>query len=359
MKYLVALSLLAGSLAAVDQEPAPLDENGVPFSAEWVQVAETSYYCYADNCARAVTGTRTAADMPAQSVRRADCSSYMQTTVTPPPVTTTITTTGTVTSSPYTYIPSSTSPGKRAVAAATIPPYASFCTEAFPGATPHYSSACNCWGITAATTTLPPSTVTQTATATYTAPIQSKCPSPGSCKGGFSATPCYGNHYCVCLQDTEGNAVCVHTSDSGGCGQPDSKYCSKSADCPAGEVCTTSFCCGNPGVCAAYVDKGNCPNTNSARFIFAKRRAAAALEEKEETQLEEPAAFNAAAAPPPTSTSSMCQTGPCEPTNTNKPPSFAAKRGLVTSIGAEAAAPPLPTTTSSMCQTGPCSPKTI
>ncbi|KAK6824538.1 hypothetical protein PG987_012032 [Apiospora arundinis] len=65
MKYMVALSLLAGSLAAVDQEPAPLDENGVPFSAEWVQVAETSYYCYADNCARAVTGTRTAADMPA------------------------------------------------------------------------------------------------------------------------------------------------------------------------------------------------------------------------------------------------------------------------------------------------------
>lgn len=84
MKYLVALSILAGSLAAADnQEPAPLDANGNVFPGVWVQLAETSYYCYADNCARAVTGTRTAADMPAQSVRRADCSRYMTTTVTP------------------------------------------------------------------------------------------------------------------------------------------------------------------------------------------------------------------------------------------------------------------------------------
>ncbi|KAK8076880.1 hypothetical protein PG996_003050 [Apiospora saccharicola] len=85
MKFPAALLILAGSVMAADQDPR-LDANGNPFPAVWVQVAETSYYCYADNCARAVTGTRTAADMPPQASRMADCSSYMHTTVTPAPV---------------------------------------------------------------------------------------------------------------------------------------------------------------------------------------------------------------------------------------------------------------------------------
>ncbi|KAK7947758.1 uncharacterized protein PG986_008644 [Apiospora aurea] len=88
MKYQATLSILAGTAvmaAAANQDVAPLDANGKPFPAVWVQVAATSYYCYDDNCARAVTGTRTATDVPNQSVRMADCSAYMQTTVTPPP----------------------------------------------------------------------------------------------------------------------------------------------------------------------------------------------------------------------------------------------------------------------------------
>ncbi|KAK8087461.1 hypothetical protein PG994_002435 [Apiospora phragmitis] len=93
MRYLSALSILAGAGAVMAADPnsadpdsPPLDEDGKPFPGVWVQVASTSYYCYADNCARAVTGTRTNTDMPRQSVRMADCSRYMLTTYTPAPV---------------------------------------------------------------------------------------------------------------------------------------------------------------------------------------------------------------------------------------------------------------------------------
>ncbi|KAK8108278.1 uncharacterized protein PG998_010291 [Apiospora kogelbergensis] len=247
----------------------------------WVQLAETSYYCYADNCARAVTGTRTAADMPAQSIHRADCSSYMTTTVTPAVVTTTTTTTVTTTSSPYqkrdvvvTAAPAVT-PTAQPVqirAPATIPTYASFCTEVFPGATPHYSSAC--WSITATTTTLPTSTVTQTATATYTAPIQYGCAGGGKCGSYAVSGSCNnGNLGCLCVTTVEGTFACVR---DGYCGTASNPYCAKDADCHPGQVCAAQTCCSSSqGFCMSYTDKGYCPNPSSARAILAKRRAAA------------------------------------------------------------------------------------
>lgn len=157
--------------------------------------------CNADNCARAVTGTRYAADV--QASHRADCSSFMSVTVTPAAPTTTTTITPTSYSvvgsnakrtagpavvpiagreqkraedyaalfSPNpalsTTVPTVTAP---AIAARQItqvpdvvPIYASACSG-----TARYSSACSCAGITASTTYAPtPATVTSTV---YAAP---------------------------------------------------------------------------------------------------------------------------------------------------------------------------------------------
>ncbi|KAK8009546.1 hypothetical protein PG991_012097 [Apiospora marii] len=337
-----------------DPDP-PLDADGKPFPAVWVYVAETSYYCYADNCARAVAGTRTAADMPAPSVRQADCSSYMHTTVTPAPVTTVgttkvtttaITTTKTVTAAQGQRKREAVTaaaapavadgePAKQArAAAATIPTYASFCTEQFPGATPHYSSACNCWSITASSTTLPPQTVTQTATRTVTqtdtvtvtqaatttatstttasstttatatatatvAPPVAGCAKPGNCNGGTQYYPnnqaCpapNGDKGCVCGDSVEGTPTCYMTT-SANC--DDYPTCSSSSQCAQGKSCTR-FCC-NTGICVLTAPDSSCPNPSFARAIFARKRdaradvarsaAAAALDDEDEEEEEE------------------------------------------------------------------------
>ncbi|KAF1981173.1 hypothetical protein K402DRAFT_467753 [Aulographum hederae CBS 113979] len=146
-----------------------------------------------DNCARAVTGTQ-ANVKPALTVRQADCSSFMVTTVTPDMVTIPVTTTLTVTSTESTSFATATTTvqagvgavpadephadGKRAITAEanekrqvarSTPNYASSCSGPV-----RYSSACSCWGITASVTTLPtPSTtiittLTETTTTTTT-----------------------------------------------------------------------------------------------------------------------------------------------------------------------------------------------
>ena len=74
--------------------------------------ASSTMTCNANNCARAVTGTRIG-KMPAATSRMADCSSFMHTTINP-------------------------------AATTGIPSYASACTSASA-----YSSACACWGIAA------------------------------------------------------------------------------------------------------------------------------------------------------------------------------------------------------------------
>ncbi|KAK8133375.1 hypothetical protein PG984_005387 [Apiospora sp. TS-2023a] len=250
MKFPAALFILAGSVMADDQDP-PLDANGEPFPAVWVQVAETSYYCYADNCARAVTGTRTAADMPPQASRQADCSSYMHTTVTPAPVTTTTWTytVEQVKRDVATAVVLGDEPLMQARGAApTIPIYASFCTEQFPGATPHYSSACNCWSITASTTTLPPETITATATATTTETVTSAEGKPTCYQIGsaYAYQPCY-------------------TFQS----------CTSSSQCAQGSSCAFGYCCGY-GICTTSTAGSNCPNPSFARAIFARKQDARA-----------------------------------------------------------------------------------
>lgn len=125
-----------------------------------------------DNCARAVTGT--AANVsPSLSVRKADCSSFFSTTVTPI-VTTTVTQTSTSTS---TYVAmttvTTTIQGKKKRQATTVtaitqtptavPTYASACSG-----TVRYSSACSCFGVSRVTTTAPASTSTVTVTVSTT-----------------------------------------------------------------------------------------------------------------------------------------------------------------------------------------------
>ncbi|KAJ6256058.1 hypothetical protein Dda_9150 [Drechslerella dactyloides] len=73
--------------------------------------------CNANNCARAVTGTR--GGEAVVTSHRGDCSSFMQTTV---------------------------GPGTTIVIPTDVPTYASACTG--PAA---YSSACSCWGVTPTT----------------------------------------------------------------------------------------------------------------------------------------------------------------------------------------------------------------
>ncbi|EHK16144.1 uncharacterized protein TRIVIDRAFT_184567 [Trichoderma virens Gv29-8] len=133
-------------------------------AAAMAGVIERTDGCHADNCARAVTGTREGL-LPITS-RQADCSSFMLATVTPEATTTTIT---------ITVDPEVTPKIKRAanngsavtVFPTSIPTYAANCDS---GAV--YSSACSCWGITAATTTA--ATPTQTEVITVTA-TQSYC----------------------------------------------------------------------------------------------------------------------------------------------------------------------------------------
>ncbi|KAF6813524.1 hypothetical protein CSOJ01_04546 [Colletotrichum sojae] len=113
--------------------------------------------CSGNNCNRQVTGTREGL-LPLTS-RKADCSSFLQATVTPSPTTVTVTVTaaparlrrnGEIVNRQVTELPTA------------IPAYASSCDDAA-----EYSSACSCWGITAVTSTAPRPTVTVTTTADY------------------------------------------------------------------------------------------------------------------------------------------------------------------------------------------------
>jgi hypothetical protein len=137
MKATVILSLVAAVMAGVIEERA----------------------CAGNNCNRAVTGTREGL-LPV-SERQAACSSFMLATVTPDAVTTTVT---------VTVEPEAPARFKRDAAleyrAATelptaVPAFASGACDAAK-----YSSACDCWGITATTSTAATPTVTATVTET-------------------------------------------------------------------------------------------------------------------------------------------------------------------------------------------------
>ncbi|KAG4418276.1 hypothetical protein IFR04_008552 [Cadophora malorum] len=174
--------------------------------------------CNANNCARAVTGTRIG-KIPDQTSRMRDCSSFMLVTVTP--ATSTITATATITST-------TTLGGmmKRQAAVleqrqvtvtpSSIPIYASACSSAA-----RYSSACSCWGITARTTTASAPVTRTTVTVTATASV---CP-VGNTKCGTS---------CLNLQ--------VDPKNCGACGNA----------CAFGTTCQS-------GACASAPPPGNCP----------------------------------------------------------------------------------------------------
>ncbi|KAK8084419.1 hypothetical protein PG997_005690 [Apiospora hydei] len=120
--------------------------------------------CNADNCARAVTGTRRGPE--SMSSFRQDCTSFMSTTVTPPMSTVIVTTTADSCDEEEDVAPQTLLKRvqeKRAEAVTVfptaVPTYASACSGAV-----RYSSACSCWGVTAAVTTAPTPVITVTIT---------------------------------------------------------------------------------------------------------------------------------------------------------------------------------------------------
>lgn len=148
--------------------------------------------CNANNCARAVTGTRTG-KLPDVTSRKADCSSFLETTIGPS----------------TTIVPSQ------------VPTYASACSGAGS-----YSSACSCWGVT-------PKIIDLT-----------DCPNPGTC-GSFDPVfdpSCGPFGVCVCGFDVDGRSVCMQDVS---CSAP---VCSTDSDCGPGGICWGQGCCG-PNLC--------------------------------------------------------------------------------------------------------------
>ncbi|KAJ9165208.1 hypothetical protein NKR19_g627 [Coniochaeta hoffmannii] len=136
MKFAVVLSLVSAALANVALEKRA---------------------CAGNNCNRAITGTRDGIS-PA-SVRSADCSSFLLTTVTPDAVTVTVTVDD----------EAATTPAKRdleyraaTVSPSALPTYATAACDAKA-----YASACSCYGITGSVTTAPVPTTTVTTTIDY------------------------------------------------------------------------------------------------------------------------------------------------------------------------------------------------
>ncbi|MCJ1408961.1 hypothetical protein MMC19_003038 [Ptychographa xylographoides] len=115
--------------------------------------------CAADNCARAVTGTRLGSS--AQQSHFADCSSFMEVVVTP--ATSTATVTATITGAATNLKRGFEVVERRQVTVtpSSVPTYASACSG-----TARYSSACSCAGITKSTSTAPTPVTTVTVSVT-------------------------------------------------------------------------------------------------------------------------------------------------------------------------------------------------
>jgi hypothetical protein len=112
--------------------------------------------CHGNNCNRAVTGT--GGHLLPSATRKADCSSFQATTVTPDAVTTTVTVT--VDADEPAKFKRNVQPLEQRDEK-VIPTYIKNC------ASPEdYAAACSCWGITATTSTAPTPTSTVTSTVT-------------------------------------------------------------------------------------------------------------------------------------------------------------------------------------------------
>jgi len=172
--------------------------------------------CNANNCARAVTGTRRGAAHVTQA--SSDCVALLGATPTP----------------------------------ATLPTYATACPD-FSA----YSSACSCWG---ATPTTPTPTPTPTPTCgganLLTDPNNcgacgNVCPS-GECVNGVCAvSECTGQvcgSFINCSPNGQLDCQCYSTSDKTGfCAGnqfcADLATCNTTADCAADSVCVVNSCC--------------------------------------------------------------------------------------------------------------------
>ncbi|OHF04461.1 hypothetical protein CORC01_00313 [Colletotrichum orchidophilum] len=237
--------------------------------------------CNANNCARVVTGTR-AGITPDVTSRRADCSSYMRTTVIPDTFTSTITTTVYTdviprTSSSFsqsTSLPPSPTRVPETKLPTAVPSYATqSCTSAQA-----YSSACSCWGITPAVTTLPAPTVVVTTTkyAEVGCVGARDCPFEGV--NLFRCGDRTTNTFCTCLRaaDRNGNGggrrpLCV---ENRACNEV--RTCSSSSDCGLDEGCVINYCCGRRGsrICLKFAPLA-CVNPTLPRAIFEERLEAA------------------------------------------------------------------------------------
>ena len=118
-------------------------------------------------------------------------------------------------------------------------------------------------------------TITQTATSTYCAPPkQTTCAGgvkPLVCDPGFFCAP---DQACVCLANTEGDAICSDTNVIiSNCS--DTTSCGSTADCGANEWCVTNLCCNNRQCITIKTD--TCPNVQARSRIF---RAVAVREPK-------------------------------------------------------------------------------
>lgn len=165
--------------------------------------------CDANNCARAVTGTRTG-KMPSVPSRQADCSSFLEVTVL----------------TNYGGFPVST------ITPTAVPTYATACSTPV-NAQSAYASACSCWGI-------PPSTTTSAV--------------PQACVVDHVAHPCadgYGGE-CYCWEDKGGNLYC-DGSFFGSWILPAGGSCSQDSDCPSSRPI-----CAIDGVCDYAVAASEC-----------------------------------------------------------------------------------------------------
>ncbi|KAI3538781.1 hypothetical protein CSPX01_09317 [Colletotrichum filicis] len=222
--------------------------------------------CNADNCLRAVRATRFGT--ATMELRMAECSSFLA--VTQIPATSTVYITE---SSIQTITANSTKTIYQRQAAETpisatkvIPTYASACVDER-----RYSSACSCFGATAATTTAPTPIVTSTVTfvsTTTLAPFVNvtrpalECSNTWNC-GDRVIPVCSSETGCVCFQTVEGRKVCAQPNDC-------SPSCDTTNDCSNGEVCIKQSCCSG-GTCMK-VDV--CLNQALPKMMFKRRNAA-------------------------------------------------------------------------------------
>nr|XP_036577460.1 uncharacterized protein CTRU02_12693 [Colletotrichum truncatum]KAF6784431.1 hypothetical protein CTRU02_12693 [Colletotrichum truncatum] len=174
--------------------------------------------CNADNCARAITGSRRGEAFIASA--SSDCSDYLATTLVVDTVTIT------VGEQPQTTVPP---------APKSVPAYASPCAKEG-----QYESACSCFGVTG-------TTVTVTSTIVVVASPTPETCVPGNCDVGFPT--CGSSNVCGCSLTTEGDAVC--TNGRRPC--PSLPDCDTTVDCSEGFVCVVGTCCGR-NVCSSVTD---------------------------------------------------------------------------------------------------------